>query len=73
MQDFKGKSIYNCIVFRYCIGYLDDNLAPSILEKFSTYLLNYETKNERAGPQCSYIIVQDQILPPFCEEFIDEN
>ena len=47
MQDFKGLPIYDCIVLRYCIGYLDEAQAISVLAKFGTYLKQYGTKNAR--------------------------
>ena len=65
MQDFKGAQIYDCIVLRYAIGYVDEAEASTVLKKFGTYLTSYETKNKRKAKRGSFILVQDQILPPF--------
>ena len=47
LEDYKGQPIYDCIVFRYCLGYLDEAQASTVLEKFGSYLINYGTKNAR--------------------------
>ena len=73
MQDFKGLPIYDCIVLRYAIGYLDDDQASTVLEKFGTYLKSYGTKNARKAKRGSFILVQDQILPLFAKEIFDEG
>ena len=38
MQDFTSPTHYNCIVLRYCIGYLDDGEARLFLRKVTKML-----------------------------------
>ena len=38
MQDFTSIDHYNCIVLRYCIGYLDDTEARLFLRKVTKML-----------------------------------
>ena len=38
MQDFMTINKYNCIVLRYCIGYLDDDELVQFLQKLGTML-----------------------------------
>ena len=65
--------LYDCIVLRYAIGYLDDDQASTVLEKFGTYLKSYGSKNARKAKRGSFILVQDQILPLFAKEIFDEG
>ena len=63
MQEFKPSSKYNCIVLRYCIGYLDDREASSFLAKLALSMVptaidpNNIISDE--DKHASYILLQD--------------
>ena len=63
MQEFEPSSKYNCIVLRYCIGYLDDREASQFLAKLALSMvptaIDPNDKVNDAEKQASYILIQD--------------
>ena len=66
MQEFEPSSKYNCIVLRYCIGYLDDREASQFLGKLAHSMvptaIDPNDTGSDAERQASYILVQDQTV-----------
>ena len=69
MRTFQPVRQYNCVVMRYCIGYMNRTRASLFLQKMNHYLERSLLKYHRAAQSKSYIIIQDQILPSDREEF----
>ena len=65
MEDFCPEEWYNCVVLRYCIGYLNDIAAAGLLSKLSHNLVR--------GDQPSYILIQDQILAEEDGELVENE
>ena len=63
MQDFTTINKYNCIVLRYCLGYLGDDDLVQFLQKLGTMLSKINDASQRLCQKESFIIVQDQIIP----------
>ena len=72
MQDLDTQLKYNCIVLRYCIGYLDDEQAARFLRKLGAMLCQ-ETQKARAASSSSFIIIQDQVIPDGVEEYTSQD
>ena len=63
METFESKLKYDCIVLRYCIGYLDAKAAAKVLKKLGSMLTPNLNLHQRAASSTSYILVQDQVVP----------
>ena len=67
MQEFEPSSKYNCVVLRYCIGYLDDREASQFLAKLALSLVPTAVDPNNivsdVDKQASYILLQDQTVP----------
>ena len=63
MQRFEPTSKYNCIVLRYCIGYLDDREASQFLAKLALSMVPTAIDPNKivsdVDKQASYILLQD--------------
>ena len=61
MQSFEWDDEWNCIVFRYCVGYLEDEELKEVLIKAQKCLKGRVSTDKRGATQESYIIIQDQV------------
>ena len=61
MEEFITENKYNCIVLRYCSGYLDRSGLRSFLIKLAAMLKEDKSRSQRAQQRGSFIIVQDQV------------
>ena len=59
MQSFQANSTYNCIVLRYCIGYLNADDLVLFLRKIGTMLSNTTSDCKRMCQKESYIVIPD--------------
>ena len=59
MEEFITENKYNCIVLRYCSGYLDRFGLKSFLIKLAAMLKEGKSRTQRAQQRGSFIIVQD--------------
>ena len=60
MEAFTPDTTFNCIVLRYCIGYLDDEAAVEFLQKMGQALETEHRMRARASSSKSFILLQDQ-------------
>ena len=63
MQSFDIDEVYDCVVMRYCIGYLKDEEAMKFLRRMKVRLSGPKNIQKRSTQRESYILVQDQIVP----------
>ena len=62
IQEYDTSKKYNCIIFRYCIGYLKDD--AELAEELKRYAAMLDSNNtKRTTQQEGYLIVQDQVGP----------
>ena len=81
MQEFKPTAKYNCIVLRYCIGYLNDVEAVDFLSRLGQSLVSTPASQPSHGAelthtqdrQPSYLLVQDQAVPENDDEFLEDG
>ena len=57
MQNFPWRSEWNCIVFRYCVGYPPDEELVQILQKAGQCLKGRKDNHKRGTQQEAYIII----------------
>ena len=55
IQDFDLQRKYNCILFRFCIGYFDSEQAPEVLKQYAELL--HHRPRKRSSHQPAYILV----------------
>ena len=61
MEAFLPDTSFNCIVLRYCIGYLSDDAAVQFLRKMGQALDVEHKRISRAATSRSFILLQDNI------------
>ena len=61
MKEFDWEGKWNCILFRFCVGYLDDDELISVLKKAKQCLKERKNPSKRLKAKESYIIIQDQV------------
>ena len=74
MEAFSPDTFFNCIVLRYCIGYLsDDEAAVEFLHKMGKMLDAEHRQRSRAAASKSFIFLQDNIQGENMNEVIVEG
>ena len=63
MQDYTFDEKYNCILLRYCVGYLTDDELVVFLKKAAENLVGQADEQKRVASLKSFILVQDQVCP----------
>ena len=71
MIEFGWAKKWNCILFRFCVGYLDDDELIIVLKKAKQCLKERNNPNKRLATKESYIIIQDQVKEDDGEEKIE--
>ena len=61
MEDFSSSNTFNCIILRYCFGYLSDYDAVQFLRKMGQMLDVENKRRSRAATSRSFILLQDNI------------
>ena len=61
MQEYDWKEDYNCIVLRWCVGYLNDEELSAFLNKAKSHLLNPTGRISRNTCLSSFIFVLDNV------------
>ena len=62
MQKFETDKKYNCIVLRYCTGYLSDEELSTFLKKLGSMLEKGSDDLHDQEQETSFIIIQDTAL-----------
>ena len=62
MQKFETDKKYNCIVLRYCTGYLSDEELSNFLKKLGSMLEKGSDDLHDQEQETSFIIIQDTAL-----------
>ena len=62
MQKFETDKKYNCIVLRYCTGYLNDEELSAFLRKLGSMLDQKSSNFVDSEQETSFIIIQDTAL-----------
>ena len=68
MKEFDWTDKWNCIIFRFCVGYLDKDDLINVLKKAKQCLKERNNPNKRLATKESYIIIQDQVKEDDGEE-----